>query len=83
MHYAMMRTIAIDDPGRLSGCTSRGFAVHTWINRSCLGWRLLETQVVLDGSSDFIHGFDAAFAKLLWSVVFFSKFGYLIIEPSR
>jgi len=71
----MMRPIAIDDPGRLSGCMSRGFAVQTWINglRSCLGWRLLETQVLSDESPDLRHRFDAAFAKLLWPAVFFSR----------
>jgi len=36
-----------------------------------LGVKTLEDPryIVLDGSSDFLHGFDAAFTKLLWPLV--------------
>jgi len=34
-----------------------------------LKWRLFGTQEIQDGVNDFLHGFDAAFAKLLWTLV--------------
>jgi len=82
-----MRTIAIDDPGRLSVCIkvlslsvslSLGFAVPTRLNgsRSCLGWRLLGTKDhCIRRVSIFLRGFDTAFAKLHWLLLV--RFSYV------
>jgi len=74
-----VQTIAIDDPGRLSVCLSRGFAVQTRINgsRSCLVWRLKGHCV--RRKSRLPHGFDAAFAKLLWLLVYLVELHVRII----
>jgi len=63
-----LRTIAIDDPWRLRVCKS-----VTWLRYANPAKRMdvllgVETfgdlrNVILDGSPDFRHGFDAAFAR--------------------
>jgi len=73
------QTIVIDDPGHLSVCLSCGFAVQTlakWIAKPGAGWpsnpwgRLGDPRnIVLYESPQFYHGFDAAFAKLLWPML--------------
>jgi len=63
-----MQTTAINDPRCLSVCKS----VQTWLNRSrsCLWWKLGDARnIALESSTDFLHGFDATFAKLLWPIV--------------
>jgi len=67
-----IQTIVIYDPGCLTVCMSRAFAVQTRLNgsRSCLS---LEDpgNMVLDGSPALPHTFYAAFPKLLPLLVSF------------
>jgi len=67
------RTIAIDDPGRLSVCLLCGFTRLRCANTAerigvLLGVETLgdPRNTVYDESPDFLYVFEAAFAKLLW-----------------
>jgi len=71
-----MPTIASDDS--VAWCVSESVSRRACVmqkplhgSRSCLGWRLQRAQrtCVLDGGPDFLRGFDAAFAKLVWPFV--------------
>jgi len=67
-----IRTIAVDDSGRLSVCLSSGFAVQTRLNRyrgpAWGGDSGVLRNTALDANL-FSHGLDAAFAKSLWPLV--------------
>jgi len=77
-----LQTIVIDDPGCLSVCLSRGWAVQKWLKRSmsCLGWRVQTLgearNIVLDDSPhppEQGEGFSAAIDKLLWPLVLYIR----------
>jgi len=59
-----MRTIAIDDPRRLSVCHAVSLCKHSWTDRdSASGGNSWDPRnIALGGSPDFPRRFDAAFA---------------------
>lgn len=71
-----MWTIAVDVLGvcqSVCDVASCNFTVQMWLNglRSCFRSRLGDIRnIVLDVRSRILHGFDAVFTKLLWSLVF-------------
>jgi len=79
-----MRTIAIDDPERLSVCKSlslsQGFTRLRCANtakqiQALLGIENLKNtrNIVFDGSLEIPYAFGASFAKLLWPLVSLDK----------
>jgi len=70
MHEHEMRTIAFDDPGVcqfVCHAASLSERIKVLLQLETLGD---PRNIVLDGNPDFSHGYDAAFANLLWPLVY-------------
>jgi len=65
------RTIEPDDPGHLSVCHATSLCKNGWNDRGPVRVEIIggARNITLHRRPDFTHGFDAAFAKLLWLLV--------------